>query len=60
MCTPACIFDLSGLSPVSVINLHLETLEDVTSSLDQGHGVDIIFLDYAKAFDSLTQCPTGE
>ncbi|XP_072014972.1 uncharacterized protein [Amphiura filiformis] len=31
----------------------LETLEEVTENLDQGVGVDIIFLDYAKAFDSV-------
>ena len=27
------------------------TLEDVTESLDEGFGVDIIYLDYSKAFD---------
>ena len=31
----------------------LETLEEVTASLDQGLSVDVIFLDYAKAFDSV-------
>ena len=28
-----------------------ETLEEVTASFDQGFAVDVIFLDYAKAFD---------
>ena len=31
----------------------LETLEDITSCLDNGEGVDIVFLDYRKAFDSV-------
>ena len=31
----------------------LETLEVITSDLDNGSGVDIIFLDYAKVFDSV-------
>ena len=31
----------------------LETLEEVTASLDQGLSVDVIFQDHAKAFDSV-------
>ena len=31
----------------------LETFEEVTSMLDQGGGVDMIYLDYSKAFDSV-------
>ena len=31
----------------------LITLEDVTESLDEGFGVDIIYLDYSKAFDTV-------
>ena len=31
----------------------LITLEDVTESLDEGYGVDIIYLDYSKAFDTV-------
>ena len=31
----------------------LETLEDITSCLDNGEGVDLVFLDYRKAFDSV-------
>ena len=31
----------------------LETLEDITTSLDEGDSMDIIFLDYQKAFDSV-------
>ena len=30
----------------------LETLEDITSCLDNGEEVDLVFLDYRKAFDS--------
>lgn len=31
----------------------LETFDDITCSLDEGEGLDIIFLDYKKAFDSV-------
>lgn len=31
----------------------LETLEEVTSSMDNGEGMDMVFLDYKKAFDSV-------
>ncbi|MES9884607.1 MAG: reverse transcriptase family protein, partial [Sedimenticola sp.] len=31
----------------------LETLDDVTSALDLGEGLDMIYLDYSKAFDSV-------
>ena len=31
----------------------LETLEDITSSLDEGSGIDMVFLDYKKAFDTV-------
>ena len=31
----------------------LETFEDITDSLDRGDGVDVVFLDYQKAFDSV-------
>ena len=31
----------------------LETLEEITYNLDRGNGVDIVFLDYQKAFDSV-------
>ena len=31
----------------------LKTLEDVTSMLDDGGGVHMIYLDYSKAFDTL-------
>ena len=34
----------------------LETLEEVTASLDQGFAIGVIFLDYAKAFDSVVYC----
>ena len=31
----------------------LETLEDWTSAVDQGHSVDAVFLDFQKAFDTV-------
>ena len=31
----------------------LETFEEITDNLDRGNGVDIVFLDYQKAFDSV-------
>ena len=31
----------------------LETLESWTEALDEGYGVDVLFLDYRKAFDSV-------
>ena len=31
----------------------LETFEDITKMLDEGDGVDMIYLDYSKAFDSV-------
>ena len=31
----------------------LETFEDWTISVDQGNGVDVVFLDFKKAFDSV-------
>ena len=31
----------------------LETFEDITSMLNQGGGVDMIYFDYSKAFNSV-------
>ena len=31
----------------------LETLDDWTKVLDSGHGIDAIYLDYQKAFDTV-------
>ena len=31
----------------------LESLEEWTATLDEGYGLDIVFLDYRKAFDSV-------
>ena len=31
----------------------LETLEDITTIVDEGNSVDMIYLDYAKGFDSV-------
>ena len=32
----------------------LETFEDIARILDEGDGVDMIYLDYSKAFDSVS------
>ena len=37
----------------------LETLESWTQALDDGYGLDVIFLDYRKAFDSVPQRTTS-
>jgi len=34
----------------------LETFEDWTKAVDQGYGVDMIYLDYSQAFDSVPHC----
>ena len=31
----------------------LETLENWTKALDEGYGLDVVYLDYRKAFDSV-------
>jgi len=31
----------------------LQVFEDWTSNLDEGYGVDVIYLDYKKAFDTV-------
>ena len=33
----------------------LEYMEDITETLDKGKGVDIIYLDFQKAFDKVPQ-----
>ena len=35
-----------------VTQLH-KFMEDITDAIDQGHEVDIIYLDYSKAFDKV-------
>ena len=35
----------------------LTTLDDITSCLDESDSVDVIFLDFTKAFDSLIAAP---
>ena len=36
----------------SCITQLLETLEEITDAMDQGFDVDIIYLDYTKAFET--------
>ena len=38
--------------PTCFTNL-LDTFEDWTTSIDQGNNVDVVFLDFKKAFDSV-------
>jgi hypothetical protein len=38
----------------------LEFLEKVTKEVDSGKPFDIIFLDFAKAFDKVLEMATGE
>ena len=37
----------------SCLTTFLETLENWTKALDEGYGLDVVFLDYKKAFDSV-------
>ena len=37
----------------SCLTNQLETFEDITKSVDEGVGMDMIYLDYSKAFDSV-------
>ena len=34
----------------------LETYENWTHAVDDGYGIDVIYLDYRKAFDSVLHC----
>ena len=34
----------------------MEYLEELTKLVDQGHSVDVIYLDFAKAFDKVPHC----
>ena len=34
----------------------LETFEDWTTTLDEGCGLDVIYMDYKKAFDTVPHC----
>ena len=40
----------------SCVTQLLEFMEDITKAIDQGDEVDIIYLDFSKAFDKI---PTG-
>ena len=40
----------------SCLTILLETFEDWTTTLDEGYGLDIIYLDYKKAFDTIPHC----
>ena len=40
----------------SSLTNHLETFEDWTTTLNEGYGLDVIYLDYKKAFDTVPHC----
>ena len=46
-------FQHGFLSGKSCVTQLLEFLDNLTEALDQGDGVDIIYLDFSKAFDKL-------
>ena len=46
-----CMWCLAGRSCLT--NL-LETFENWTRALDEGYGIDVVYLDYRKAFDSVS------
>ena len=45
--------DQYGFMKRSCLTNVLETLEDWTKALDSGYGIDVIYLDYQKAFDTV-------
>jgi len=45
--------DLWKADPVLTLTNLLESLECWTKALDEGYGVDVLYLDYRKAFDSV-------
>ena len=48
------MYRVTGCRFVQVADSYLpETLDDATSALDSGEGLDMVFLDYKKAFDSV-------
>ena len=49
-----CILDQQGfIKGKSYVTQLLEFMEDITEAIDQGHEVDVIYLDYSKAFDKV-------
>ena len=46
-------FQHGFISGKSCVTQLLEFLNEITEALDQGEGVDIIYLDFSKAFDKL-------
>ena len=48
-----CIEQHGFIKGKSCVTQLLELIEDITEAIDQGHEVDIIYLDYSKAFDKV-------
>ena len=46
-------FQYEFVSGKSCVTQLLEFLDDITESLDQGDDIDIIYLDFSKAFDKI-------
>jgi len=53
-----CVSQHGSVKDRSCLTNLLEAFEAWTRLLDEGHGIDIIFLDYRKAFDSASQAST--
>jgi hypothetical protein len=53
MATRIKILTLNPAQGKSCLTNLLETLEEVTKAIDEGEAMDMVFLDYVKAFDSV-------
>ena len=49
-----CLEQHGFIKGKSCVTQLLEFMEDITEATDQGHEVDVIYLDYFKAFDKVT------
>ena len=48
-----CIEPHCFIKGKSCVTQLFEFMEDITEAIDQGHEVDVIYLDYSKAFDKV-------